>query len=339
MEYLDAILDYFPVDTGSTKRLHLSGISQDTRIYEVDNVKSPILENIPDKIYLIDTPAGRKIASYPHIVSDELSVLCLKAAKEFKEAIRGLGLISSKSGILHILRGSSGYMLDKVLPDLPLINIRTQYIEDGYRAHSDDSRRIKVTYSDFEAAIYDTLVVPDTYATGRSVEAALRYMFEAGLNLKRVIIYGFIAAPGVERVYRLLSEHGVELNVFAICDITQLYSNNYDMPLYGIDEHLYKEKGEIKPLGSVVSLETLRDMIPSYVPGMDQPGDWSERHIHLYNGYGEESGDIRGHLEKSLELIVSLDELNKLQPWYNDEIHKITIREIDSLRNTLSRLG
>lgn len=338
MEYLDTILNSFPVDTGSTKRLHLRDTSETTRIYRVEAEKSPILENIHGQFYLIDTPAGRKMACFPHLVSSELSDLCLEAAHEFKKALNELGLISQNSGILHILRGSGGYMVDRALPDLHLINIRTQYMEDGYRAHSDDSRRITVTYSDYKSTEIDTLVVPDTYATGRSVETAIRHMFQQGLSLEKVVLYGFIASVGIELVYKLLSEYGVELVVFAICDITQLYSNNYDMPLYGLDEHLYKETGKIKPLGSVVSLETLQDMLPHYVPGMDQPGDWSERHTNLYNGYGEETGDIKGHLEKSIELIKSLDELNRKQPWYNDQIRKITEKEITSLQNRIYSL-
>lgn len=338
MEYLDTVLSSFPVDTGSTKQLHLKETSETTRIYRIETEKSPILKNIQGQIYLIDTPAGRKIACHPHLVSSELSVLCLEAANELKKTLNELGLFSEKSGILHILRGSGGYMVDKALPDLPLINIRTQYTEDGYRAHSDDSRRITVTYSDYKETELDTLVVPDTYATGRSVETALRHMFTQGLNLEKVVLYGFIAAAGIERVYNLLSEYGIKLIVFAICDITQLYSNNYDMPLYGLDEHLYKETGKIKPLGSVVAHETLRDMLPHYIPGMDQPGDWSERHTNLYNGYGEETGDIKGHLEKSIELIKSLDELNSQQPWYNDSIRKITEKEITSLQNRIYSL-
>ncbi len=339
MEYLDTVLNSFPVDTDSTKRLHLTTTSQTTRIYSVDIEKSPILHGVHGEVYLIDTPTGQKIACHPHIVGDELSELCLNAAKELKQALMELGYITSESGVLHILRGSSGYMLDKALPELPLINIRTQYTEDGYRAHSDDSRRITVTYSDYHSTTFDTLLVPDTYATGRSVEAALEHMFKQGLKLDRVIIYGFISAPGVQRVYSMLKKHNVKLIVFAICDLTQLYSNNYDMPLYGLDEHLYRESGETKPLGSVVAPETLRDMLPYFIPGMDQPGDWSERHNRLYNGYGEESGDIKGHLTKSMDLIKSLDALNQTQPWYNMEIKKVTIEEFDNIKRAITLLG
>ena len=182
---------------------------------------------------------------------------------------------------------------------------------------------------------FDSLIIPDTYATGRSVEAAFQHMFKQGLDVEKVIIYGFIAAPGIERISKLLVEHDIPLYVFAICDISPLYSNNYDMPLYGLDEHLYRQRGIIKPLGSIVSLETLRDMIPNYVPGMDQPGDWSERHTELFNGYGKESGDIQEHLRKSVELMKSLDTLNSQQSWYTENIKTITQKEIESCRRLI----
>jgi hypothetical protein len=228
-----------------------------------------------------------------------------------------------------------GYRVNKAFPSLPVINIRTQYSEDGYRAHSDDSRKIEVTYSDFHQTKFDSLIVPDTYATGRSIEAALQHMFSNGLSSEKVIIYGFIAAPAIERVYSLVEEYGATLYVFAICDISQLFANNYDMPLYGLDEHLYKQDGSIKHLGSIVSLETLRDMILHYVPGMDQPGDWSERHNDLFNGFNNERGDIRGHLQKSIKLIQSLDELNHQQSWYITYIHDLAQKEIENCRRLL----
>jgi uracil phosphoribosyltransferase len=338
LEYLETILKTFPIDIDSTTRRPLSNTKPSTRLYTVDTERSPLISSIHGKCYLIDTPQGREIAYHPHIVSQELSHLCLDAAEEFAVALKELDLVSDRSGILHILRGSSGYMIDKALPGLPVINIRTQYSTDGYRAHSDDSRRIDVTYSDYCVAMYDTLIVPDTYATGRSVEAALQYLFERGLSVKNIVLYGFIAVPGIESVYQLLSKYDVKLHIFAICDITQLYSNHYDMPLYGLDEHLYNQNKTIKPLGSIVSLDTLRDMIHQYVPGMDQPGDWSERHNNLFNGHTYESGDIKGHLVKSLQFIESLDKMNTAQPWYDEHIRELTQRELIQLRSTLNSL-
>ena len=335
LDYLETILQTFPIDIDSPKRLHLKNTSQNTRIYRVDLTKSPIMDPINGEAYLIDTPAGRKMACRPHIVGDDLTPLCLEAADELVSTLREFNFLSDKSGILHILRGGLGYALDKALPKSPIINIRTRYSEDGYRAHSDDSRRIDVVYSDYHSMSFDSLIVPDTYATGRSVEAAFQHMFKQGLDVEKVIIYGFIAAPGVERINRLLTKHGIPLYVFAICDISQLYANNYDMPLYGLDEHLYKQSGVIKPLGSIVSPETLRDMIHQYIPGMDQPGDWSERHTTLFNGYEKEGGDIQGHLKKSIDLMLSLDELNKQQPWYTEKIREITRIEIESCRRLI----
>jgi uracil phosphoribosyltransferase len=338
LEYLETILKTFPIDIDSTTMRPLSNTKPSTRLYTVDTERSPLISSIHGKCYLIDTPQGREIACHPHIVSQELSHLCLDAAEEFAVALKELDLVSDRSGILHILRGSSGYMIDKALPELPVINIRTQYSEDGYRAHSDDSRRIDVTYSDYRGAMHDTLIVPDTYATGRSVEAALQYLFERGLNVKNIVIYGFIAVPGIERVHQLLTRYNVKLHIFAICDITQLYSNHYDMPLYGLDEHLYNQNKTIKPLGSIVSLDTLHHMIHQYVPGMDQPGDWSERHNTLFNGHTYENGDIKGHLTKSLQFIESLDKMNTTQPWYDEHIRELTQKELSKLSSTISSL-
>jgi len=339
LEYLKTVLNTFPIDTESTKRIIIPTQDENTRLYAVDVEKSPFLRRVRGRIYIIDTPAGQRMACHPHLVADELSKHCVEAAEELGKALHSLGLVSERSAILHILRGSVGYRVNRVLSGLPVINIRTKYTEEGYRAHSDGSKRINVVYSDYAASEHDTLIIPDTYATGRSAETALCYMFDKGLRMKRVLLYGFTAAPAIERVYRVLSRHKVELVVFAICDISQLCWNKYDMPLYGVDESLYRERGEIKPMGSVVSLETLRDMIPRYVPGMDQPGDWSERHSRLYNGLGEEPGNIREHLKRSIELIEALNAVNMQQPWYNENIREITRRELENLREALSRLN
>ncbi len=284
---------------------------------------------------MIDTPAGRDIACYPHLVSKELSDLCIDAAKSFSAIINELGVVTVDSAILHILRGSSGYMVHKALPDLPVFNIRTEYSEDGYREHSDDSRMIQVTYSDYRETEVDTLIIPDTYATGRSVEAVLKHIIEKGFEAENVIIYGFIAVSAIQRLYRLLDENNIKLTVFSICNITQLCSNNYDMPLYGLDEHLYRERGKIKPIGSIVSPDTLQEMLPHYIPGMDQPGDWSERHLYLYNGHTYENGNIQGHLEKSIQFMESLDKLNSQQLWYTETIYELTRKEIRKCKEKL----
>lgn len=330
------IRELFPLDTGSTALQKLSNLSHSTRLYSVDTSSSSLIGEDLGDCYLIDTPEGQQIASQPHLVGPELDVLSLQAAHEFKAALKELDLITDSTGILHILRGSAGYMLHEVLPSLHLVRIRTEYRDDGYRDHSDDSRRIEVTYSDYDGGELDTLIIPDTYATGRSVEAALKYMAERGLKPRTIIIYGFIAISSIRRLNALCKTLGARLITFAICDITQLAANNYDMTLFGIDEHYHTATGELRLLGSIVGEETLYEMAMNFIPGLDQPGDWSERQAKLFDGYRKEPGDIRGHLSKSIAFIKSLDKVNRKQDWYNEAIMQLTKTELENLHLTIS---
>lgn len=335
--YLNAIRELFPLDTESVALQGLSSLSPTTRLYRVDTSSSSLIGEDLGVCYIIDTPEGQMIASHPHLVSPELDVLSLQAAREFKTVLDELGLVTDSTCVLHILRGSAGYMVHDVMPELPLIRIRTEYRDDGYRAHSDDSWHIEVTYSDYDGRNLDTLIIPDTYATGRSVEAALQHMAGKGGKPGTIIIYGFIAIPSMRRLSALCNEMGARLITFAICDITQLAANNYDMTLFGIDEHHHSATGQLRMLGSIVGDETLHEMTENFIPGLDQPGDWSERHTKLYDGYHEVPGDIRGHLSKSIAFIESLDEVNREQGWYNDGIKRLTDIELKNLRSTVSR--
>jgi hypothetical protein len=219
-----------------------------------------------------------------------------------------------------------------------VISVRTEYSEDGYRAHSDDSRMVRVTYSDLDPRglrASSTLIVPDTFATGRSAEAALTHLFGVGVVPDRVVLYGFTAIPALKRLGLLCTGWGVELVSFSICDVTQLASNHYDMPVYGLDESLWESEGELRRLGSIVDTEALRRFMPRYVAGLDQPGDWSERHLGLFDGAGTVSGDVAGHLRKSIGLVESLIGLNFGQPWYDGWHGEIAKAELGLLRETL----
>jgi len=337
LSYLQKIRELFPLDTESATLQSLSSLSPSTRFYTVDTASSSLIGQDLGECYIIDTPEGQKIASHPHLVGTDLAFQSLRATYEFKAALTELGLVTGCTGILHILRGSAGYMVHNALPQLPVLSVRTEYRDDGYRAHSDDSRHIEVTYSDYHGRDLDTLIIPDTYATGRSVEAALQHMMSNGGKPRTIIIYGFIAIPSMRRLSALCRSMGACLITFAICDITQLAANNYDMTLFGIDEHHHSETGELNILGSIVGEETLREMSENFIPGLDQPGDWSERQTKLYNGYHEEPGDIKGHLSKSIAFIESLDRVNREQGWYNNTIKRLTGVELESLHSTISR--
>lgn len=299
--------------------------------------ESSLIRKDLGECFILDTPQAQRIASHPHIVGDDLGRLCLDTAQEFASMLLELGLAGESTGILQILRGSLGYKVNEAFPKLPTINIRTEYSEDGYRAHSGDTRRIEVTYSDYHGQDYDTLIIPDTYATGRSVEAALTTFRDSGHSPKTVIIYGFIAIPAIKRLYRQCQQEKCRLISVALCDISQLAANNYDMTLFGPDEHHYKTKGRVSNLGSVVGEKTFKEMVKIFIPGLDQPGDWSERQTKLFNGHGFEEGDIKGHLSKSIKFIEELSKISRTQIWYNEKIKGLIEEELKSLRNTIEK--
>ena len=336
---LEAILDEFPVDVSSTEVVDVPGLDG-ARVYEVDlgSGLMPVDVGV-DACYILDSEAGMTVACHPYLVGAELAELCLGCAVDLGTSLKWLGLLGDGGyAILNILRGSSGYRVSEASPpDTPVVSVRTEYSEDGYRAHSDDSRRVEVTYSDLVHGSDNpsTLIIPDTFATGRSAEAALTHLLDEGVEPERVVLYGFTAIPALERLGLLCAGWGVELVSFSICDVTQLASNHYDMPVYGLDESLWESRGELKRLGSIVDLETLRRFMPRYVAGLDQPGDWSERHLDLYDGTSVVPGDVAGHLRKSIGLVESLVGLNSRQPWYDGWHGEIAEAELGRLRAAL----
>jgi hypothetical protein len=333
------------VDVSSTKALDLK--EEGSNVYRVDTDKSTLVSPgaLHGSLYIIDSPPGREIACHPSIVGEALEGLCLDCSVEFSAVLVGLGLFKGEgTAVLHILRGAAGYRVVDALPvRVPVVSIRTEYRGDGYRAHSDDSRNLTVTYRDYPVDLdireVSDLIIPDTYATGRSAEAALLELFEVGLEPRRIFLYGFIAVPALTRIGGICEDRGIEMHSFAICDVTQLADNHYDMPLYGLDESLHASTGEIRKLGSIVAEETLMGMLPKYIAGMDQPGDWSERHLTLFNGKGNEAGDIRGHLEKSLGLVETLRALNSGQLWYDEGHDAIASAEKERLQTAQAGLG
>ena len=333
---MDRLISTFPIVTGATDDTgHYVGA--EAKLYQVQPEKIGLLKGHKvGEIYIVDSPAGREIASHPSLVGNELWGKSLKAASAFTCALNSLDLNDENAAILHILRGAVGYMIHEALPEVPVLSVRTEYGLDGYRDHPDDSRNLTVTYRDYGGIPKtSTLIIPDTFATGRSAEVALKDLMKSGVTPERVILYGFVAVPSILRLSSICRENDIDLFTFAISDLTPLAYNNYDMPLYGLDESLYSATGKVKLLGAVVDAETLEHLSLFYIAGMDQPGDWSERHSSLYNGRGNKEGDMLGHLRKSLDLIEKLQDLNSLQGWYNKNHREIALREIQLLRNKI----
>lgn len=340
-DILDAVVREFRIDTESAKRVNAERLREGTNVYKVDGSSLIPQGAYTGENYIIDTLAGGMIACHPHTVGEELKTLCLEAAQDFVEAANQIcSLNPEEAALMHILRAGAGYMVAEAMPGrVPVINIRTEYVEEGYRDHSDDPRSLKVSYRSVPGGLgrASTLIVPDTYATGRSAEAALLDVLLSGLNPERVLLYGFIAIPALVRLGALCKRHDIGLVSFAMCDVTQLAHNNYDMAIYGPDESYHGVTGEARKLSSIIAPETLRRLIPYYIPGMDQPGDWSERQTRLFNGVRDEDGNIVGHLEKSAALVERLRAMSAGHPWYGEAQEEAARRELEALRLELAR--
>lgn len=335
---IDTIISCTGIDVSRTRPVKIPGISTETRVYKVD-IDLPVGE-----VYIIDTPAGTRLASMPEIVGLELEKTALEAADEaakfFEQIFEGRDNVL----LLHVLRASSGYMLNVAMEKrmkTENIYVRVRYDESSYRDH--EGRKARAIYTKAGKLMGNSyiIVVADTIATGNSVIEALRRTIKVlnfkDVKLKDAYLYGFMSLEGIKNIASFLSKQNLSRVVFlAIQDITPLSVNKYDMPLYGIDEPAYSEKKEKRRLGSIVDKATLKRMLPLYYPGMDQPGDWSERQCKLFNGFFYERGDIEGHLKRSLEMLEKLREIQKGEEWYREWHEQIYKERVEGIKKVLS---
>lgn len=338
-ETIDLLIEENGIDVDSTEPLRVDGLGKGTRIFKVGGFPKSL------KVFIVDTEAGARIASMPELVGERFLEENLEASMDAARAIVQLVELEEPIVFLHVLRASMGYKLHEALRELGVgfaeAYVRVRYETYSYRDHV--ARRVEVVHRDFERAPRGcaTLIVADTVATGTSLEAALKTAHEelsgGDVSLGRVVLYGFISAEGLERVRKLASKIAEEAYAFAMQDITPLARNKYDMPLYGPDESLWREESRLEMLGATADRQTLERMVPDYAPGMDQPGDWSERQPTLYNGYRYERGDIAGHLEKSLSLLETLRDLSRETSWYGSWIEEVFDKRKRGLLEALSK--
>ncbi len=336
---LEKIIEGSNVDVDSTELLVKP--SENTRVFRVKTAYKNL------QIYIIDTMEGARIAAEPEIVGKEFLNLNFKAAVEAVNAMKQLITLDKPIVFLHILRASLGYMLHEALSSLNIpyseAFVRVRYEIGSYRDHV--QRRVIVPFKKFENMPRGetSLMIADTVATGLSLEAALKTAYDELVkneaHIEELILYGFLSKNGIEKIHDTARKLGIKtVYVFAMQDVTPLAYNMYDMPLYGPDESYWSEKGEVKSIGAIVDMLTLKRMLSEYAPGMDQPGDWSERQDVLFNGHGYEHGNIKGHLEKSLHLLKKLRELTKSAPWYSEWIDEVFEKRHHGLKEALSKL-
>jgi hypothetical protein len=340
---IDRMIEEYKIDTDSTKTVETrkSKVGKRTRIYEVTRAETPT--------YIIDTPMAREIACYPHLVGELLEQRSREAAAEALPAILELSEIEnthegSEIVFEQILRAAPGYKLQDIAPRVlggkyRTVYLRPRYTHKSYRDHDGVVQReieiVHQEFSEFPKGKKIILVMQDTVASGRSgeisIDATLKHCEESGCKIEKWILYGFISEYGLGILHRIAKQNGIAMIAFAMGNLTALSSNNYDMPLYGVDEAHWQKTHTIRKIGSIIDRTTLKEYSPDFVPGSDQPGDWSARQSNLFNGVSYEPGDIIGHLTNSIRLIKSLCEIGCFEPWQQN----IAEKELDVLQKTL----
>ncbi len=344
---VEDLIEEFGIRVNLTERVEAEGLRDGSRVY---------LAKLPHgtRVYILDTPEIREIACHPHIVGEEFARLNLEAAKEAAKALTSLTPLGDAGRdevvFQHVLRAAPGYRLHEALREMGLgfreVWVRPRYVTPSYRDHDEDaSKRLVIVYEDFAGLPEggEVIVVkPDTEASGRTAVKSLERLKEAaeerGTRLHTLIIYGFISEYGLRVVDQYARSIGFKETYFlAAGNITALCRNLYDMPLYGPDESHYQETGKIRLISGIVDQETLADYLPEFIPGADQPGDWSARQTSVYTGQGYEPGGIEKHLRNSITLLESLWKLSKGQPWFREFHREALRRELQALEETLRR--
>ena len=288
-----------------------------------------------DNQFVVDSQEGREIACYPQILGEEFESLNYKLAKRFVDFLERESLFSEKILMQHVLRASLGYKVYDALRDkgINFINSwsRPLYKYVSFRKHV--QRELTMTYDEPQWLPAGEYVVlkPDTEATGNTSLFVLDNLFKkcalSGCRIKKVVFYGFISGKAIKVLEDYLHRNQVEGVYYAIENITPLAENGYDMPLYGLDESRYEKDGSKVKLSASVPEEVLDKMLGCYYPGMDQPGDWSERQVKLFDGKEWKEVDPKVHAQRSLTVLEKLREISKGEVWY-DQIHEDVYNKI-----------
>ncbi len=336
----ESLIQEYGVNVDATRPAKLrSPLADGVRIFQVEHSSSDA--------YIIDTPYIRQIACHPHVVGNELESMMFQSAELTLPAILELCEINKSNCELlfeQILRAAPGYQLHaaaaRMIPgSFRTVFIRPRYTHTSYRDHDGMvQQQLEVVYEDFsdlQRGKDIVLFMQDTVASSRSavisIERAIKKCEESGTRIKKWVLYGFIALSGLELLEKVARNHDIPLRTFALGNLAALCANNYDMPLFGVDEYLWQKQQSIHKLGGLVDRVTFADYVKEFIPGADQPGDWSARQTNLFNGSGFERGDIEIHLKNSVRLIKSLLEIGT----FSDLQRQIAFTELQKLNEKL----
>jgi len=344
---IDFLIDEFSIRTDCINPFEFKGVNEKTRVYQIDDL------GISKKLVL-DSTLWRDIACYSSIVGERLDKMVLKASFDAAKLLKNLGYVKNLDEVIFesVLRAGDGYKLREAFETFGInfrrVWIRPKYIikteKNGNRSHR--VKRLVIDNENFEQIPENKklcLIKPDTEATGKTSEISIKRTVEVargkGSEIKKLVLYGFISETGLSFVEQIAKEVGIEEVVaIPIGNLTALCSNEFDMPLYGPDESQWVETKEIRKLGSTSSRKTLYKYVPAYIPGLDQPADWSDKQAILFNGYGYEPGDITGHLKKTIGYVKNLREILHQMPSVQDFLPRydsMIERELSRLKRQL----
>jgi len=342
---LTKLISEFDIQVNTFQKVNLASSSHVFHL-EPYRLTNPQYKKIhfPEDTFVIFDKEIRDISCFPHLVGKELEKRCIIAASASVQTMQSLWSLQPEKTIIYdILRAAPGYRIEEGFREsgwkLPHIQIRPHYKIVSYRDHLGNSRVMEVLNEDFSALTSSsewTVIKADTEASGNTSKIAIeRLMIEAkkkNVKIKEIICTGFISAPSINVLNDLALKYGFQLRILAWGNITALYQNNYDMPLYGLDESIWREHQEIRKLGAIVPLSVLKEYLPFYIPGADQPGDWSARQSKVPTGFGgKEEGKIEEHLQNSSKFINSIYRLSQKQTWFYPWHKKIIDKELKSL--------
>ncbi|MCL4344395.1 MAG: hypothetical protein JRM84_03805 [Nitrososphaerota archaeon] len=324
----------------------LSLFNFDIKFDEVSRYGNAGVYRHGDDEYVIDSEEGRRIASDPSIYGGPFEESNLAMARYAVRFMKELGLLDEKLVIQHVLRASLGYRIRDALQETGKefgeLWTRPVYSYTSYRTHTVDDLTISHDAPDTIPASGDFyLLKPDTEASGFTSLKVLDNFFKKcsaqNCRVKAVVLYGFISRVAVDRVKSYLSSKNVKTITIAIENITPLSENGYDMPLYGIDDQAYSSRGTKVKLASAVPTTVLQSMLYDYYPGMDQPGDWSDRQTRLYDGTTWNKVDPLVHLNRSLKILEKMRAINRTEEWYTERHEKIYSKLKDKLNAEIQR--
>ena len=348
---IEEIINEFKLDTLATNKVAFSN-NLEAELFKVEpsKIKNPLYQSVkyPIEIYILYLKEIKEIASFPHLVGKELDKKCLKIGEAAALAINELWPIDPKNSLLYdVLRAGPGYRLyegfKKIGIDLLKIRIRPHYKLPSYRHHNGTCGQLELIYEDFKDFDENkeiTVIKPDTEASGGTSKIAIERLMEVAkqknTKIKAIVCTGFISVPSLNILQNLAEKYGFQVKILAWGNLTALYSNGYDMPLYGIDEAYFRETGKIRKIAGIIPQEILEEYLLTFPPGSDQPGDWSARQSYVDNGLGIEKGDILKHLNNSLSFIQSLYDISKNEKWFKEWHKEIFEREIKELEKAIN---